>query len=102
MRVVLRTLARPWRVLRKVRVMVNTFIVTRRQMVQLQLALNAEVRELHQSSLLAAIRLLEEQRQAREALAEDYARLEQRLESLERRLAAPGAAADPDRPATGG
>jgi hypothetical protein len=101
MRVVLRTLARPWRMLRKLRVMANTFIVTRRQMVQLQLALNAEVRELHQSSLLAAIRLLEEQRQAREAVAEDYTRLEQRLESLERQLAATAGAAKPVPPAGG-
>jgi hypothetical protein len=61
---------------------------SRRQLVQLQLATNAEIRELHQTSLLAAIRLLEEQRQAREALEGDVARLEARLDALERRLAA--------------
>ena len=86
---VLRVLRRPWRVLRKVRAAVSTVVNSRRQMTQLQLATNAEIRELHQTSLLAAIRLLEEQRQAREALESDVARLEARLEALERRLAAP-------------
>lgn len=92
MLVVLRALARPWRVLRKVRALRDA-IVAVRQTRDLQREVCAEVRELHRSSLLAAIHLLEEQRQAREALAKDYARLEQRLEALERQLAAVGAPA---------
>ena len=88
MGLVLRALRRPWRVLRRARVALHTFVNSRRETVQLQLATNAEIRELHQTSLLAAIRLLEEQRQARESLANDVARLEQRLEALERQLAA--------------
>ena len=90
MLVVLRAMARPWRVLRKVRALPRTLVTHLRQMLDLQLAGNAEVRELHQSSLLAAIHLIEEQRQAREELARDYARLERRLEALERQLAATG------------
>lgn len=89
MGVVLRALTRPWRMVRKLRVMVNTVVTSRRQLVQLQMATNSEVRELHQSSLMAAIQVIEEQRLSREALARDYARLERRLEALERRLAAP-------------
>ena len=88
MGLVLRALRRPWRVLRKVRAAVSTVVNSRRQLVQLQIATNAEIRELHQTGLMAAIRLLEEQRQARAALEGDVARLEGRLEALERRLAA--------------
>lgn len=84
---VLRTLARPWRVVHKARALGAHL----RQMLELQRAVSAEVRELHQSSLLAAIHLIEEQRRARACLAEDYARLERRLEALERQLAAVGA-----------
>ena len=99
MLVVLRALARPWRAVRKVRALKNAIVTRLGQVLDAQLATGAEVRELHRSSLLAAIHLIEEQRQAREALARDYARLEQRLAALERQLAAPGA---PERPATSG
>ena len=90
MRVVLRALARPWRVAARLRRAVRTIVTNRRQMLDLQREMGGEVRELHQSSLLAAIHLIEEQRQARAALAEDYARLERRLEALERQLGAGG------------
>jgi glycosyltransferase involved in cell wall biosynthesis len=85
---ILRGVARPWRVLRKARALKDTIIVHLRQVLDLQREVNTEVRELHRSSLLAAVHLLEEQRQAREALAQDYTRLEQRLEALERQLTA--------------
>jgi hypothetical protein len=52
-----------------------------------QLGLQAELRELHLTSLTAAIHLIVLHQQAREDLARDYARLEARLYALERRLA---------------
>jgi predicted ABC-class ATPase len=90
MRMVLRALARPWCVVRRVRALKDTIVALLRQLLDHQRAVSAEIRELHQSSLLAAIHVIEEQRQAREALAQDYARLERRLASLERQLAAVG------------
>ena len=83
---VLRALARPWRVLRRFRVLKDTVFTLLHQVLHLQHAVQAEVRELHQSSLLAAIQVIEEQRRAREELAKDYARLERRIEALEQQL----------------
>jgi hypothetical protein len=96
MRVVLRALARPWRGVRWFCAQPRAVLAQWRARRQLQLDTNAAVRELHQSGLMAAIHLIEEQRLAREELARDYARLERRLEALERQLAAT------DRPAAGG
>jgi transposase len=87
---VLRALARPWRVVRKARALKDAIVTRLAQVLDLQREVSAEVRELHESSLLAAINLLEEQRRMREELAQDYARLERRLEALERQLAASG------------
>lgn len=92
MRTVLKALARPWRVVGKARALKDTVVSLLRQSLDLQRATGAEVREMHQSSLLAVIHLIEEQRQAREALAQDYARLERRLAALESELAATRAA----------
>ena len=94
MRAVLKTLVRPWRVVSKARALKDTVVTHLRQLIDLQRQTSAEVRELHQSSLMAAIHLIEEQRQARDALAQDYARLERRLEALEAELAATRAAPD--------
>lgn len=88
MRAVLKALARPWRVVGKARALKDTVVALLRQSLDLQRATSAEVREMHQSSLLAAVHLIEEQRRAREALAQEYARLERRLAALEAELAA--------------
>lgn len=88
MRAVLKTFVRPWRVVGKARALKDTVVNHLRQVLDLQRQTRDEVRELHQSSLLAAIHLIEEQRQARETMAQDYARLERRLEALEAELAA--------------
>lgn len=88
MRAVFKVLTKPWRVVGKARALKDTVVALLRQVLDLQRQTSAEVRELHQSSLLAAIHLIEEQRQAREALAQDYARLERRLEAVEAELAA--------------
>lgn len=85
---VLRALTRPWRVVRKVRALKDAIVVRLGQVLDLQREVRAEVRELHESSLIAAINLIEEQCRIREELARDRARLERRLEVLERRLAA--------------
>lgn len=89
---VLKVLTRPWRVLGRARALKDAVATHVRELLALQRATRAEVRELHQSSLLAAIHLIEEQRRAREALAQDYARLERRLAALEAELAAARAA----------
>ena len=98
---VVRALVRPWRVVRRVRVLKDTVVAHLRQVLDLQREVKAEVRDLHQSCLLAAIRVIEDQQHAREELARDYARLESRLQALERRLDAgnaPGAPlAEPNR-----
>lgn len=88
MRAVFKVLMKPWRVVGKARALKDTVVTHLRQVLDLQRQTSAEVRELHQSGLLAAIHLIEEQRQAREALAQDYARLERRLEAVEAELAA--------------
>lgn len=88
MRAVLKALMKPWRVVSKARALKDTVVTHLRQLLDLQRQTSTEVRELHQSSLLTAIHLIEEQRQAREALAQDYARLERRLEAVEAELAA--------------
>lgn len=88
MRAVLKVLTRPWRAVSKARALKDTIVTHLQQVLDLQRATCAEVRELHQSSLLAAIHMIEEQRQARESLAQDYARLERRLAALETELAA--------------
>jgi len=89
---VLKVLTRPWCVVSKFRALKDTIVTHLRQLLDLQRATCAEVRELHRSSLLAAIHMIEEQRQSRESLAQDYARLERRLAALEAELAATRAA----------
>ena len=83
---VLRTLARPWRVVRRVRVLKDTLVAHLRRILDLQIELQAEVRELHQSGLLAAIHVIEEHRRARAELVQEIARLERRLAALESQL----------------
>jgi hypothetical protein len=96
---VLRTLARPWRWVRQFRSLKHAVITQLRQILDLQHTMQAEVRELHQSSLLAAIHVIEEQQRAREELARECVRLEQRLEALERQLGV-GSENAPDSPTT--
>jgi hypothetical protein len=93
----LQALARPWRSARKVVGLPRALLTHLRQMLDLQRTVTAEVRELHASTLLAAIHLIEEQRRAREDLARDCARLERRLDALEQRLPA----APPSAPSAG-
>jgi hypothetical protein len=86
MLVVLRALVRPWRVVRRVRVLKDAIVTLLHQVLNLQREVWAEVRELHRSGLLTAIRVIEEQQRTHELLAQDNARLEQRLAALEQRL----------------
>jgi hypothetical protein len=87
---VLRTAAQPWRWMRRVRALKDTVVTHLRQVLDLQREVRAEVRELHRSSLLAAIHTIEEQQRTREELAQECARLERRLRALERHLGATG------------
>lgn len=84
---VLRALARPWRVVHRVRALKDAILTQLR-------AVRAEVRELHESSLLAAIHVIEEQRRVREELAKECARLERRIAVLEQQLGAGGGNAE--------
>jgi DNA-binding transcriptional MerR regulator len=59
-----------------------------RELLALQRQLQAEVREMHHAGLLAAVHLIEQQRRVLEELAEDHARLDERLRALERQIAA--------------
>jgi len=101
MLVVLRALARPWRVMRRARALKDAVVALLRQVLDLQREMGAEMREIHRSGLLTAIRVIEEQQRTHELLAQDNARLEQRLAALERQLAdrCAEARAEPDRPA---
>ena len=108
---VLRAVARPWRWVRRVRALKDTVVTHLRQVLDLQREVQTEVRELHRSSLLAAIHTIEEQYRTRDELIQECARLERRLRALEQLLGtagasdggAPGAPPSdaPDRPAQG-
>jgi hypothetical protein len=89
---VLRTLTRPWRMVRRVRALKDAILTHLGEV-------RAEVRELHQSSLLAAIHVIEEQQRAREDLTKECARLERRIAVLEQQLGAGGRIADEVSPA---
>jgi hypothetical protein len=73
-------------VVRRVFVIKDAILTQLQQVLNQQREVQAEVRELHQTSLLTAIHVIEEQQRAREELAKEYARLERRLEALEQQL----------------
>jgi hypothetical protein len=85
---VLRTVARPWRWMRRVRALKDTVVTHLRQVLDLQREVQTEVRELHRSALLASIHTIEELQSTREELAQECLRLERRLRALERHLGA--------------
>jgi hypothetical protein len=89
---VLRVLGQPWTWVRRIRLLKDIVVTQFNQILYLQREIQAEVRELHQSSLLAAIHVIEEQKRAREQLVQENARLEQRIAALEKQL---GVASEP-------
>ena len=86
---VVRSLARPWRVAGRLRALKNTVLSQLQQLLAAQRAVGEEVRELHRTTLTAAIQVIEEQRRLAESLAQDNARLERRLAEVERRVGTP-------------